>query len=57
MLNLWLLVKILFLFSQKWVWCLLALHSGPAWNPSVGVQAQTPPSNPATVEAQAKYFQ
>ncbi|KAI5645220.1 hypothetical protein NE865_02768 [Phthorimaea operculella] len=41
---------------QKWLWCLLALYPG-SWKPVGSITVKTPPNTPATVEAQAKFFQ
>ncbi|XP_049865767.1 uncharacterized protein LOC126366626 [Pectinophora gossypiella] len=43
--------------STKWLWCLLVLSAGPAWSPAGSVAVKAPPNTPATVEAQAKFFQ
>ncbi|KPI98037.1 hypothetical protein RR46_11158 [Papilio xuthus] len=43
--------------QKKWLWCLLVLYSGPTWSPVRCVTVRTPPKNPTTVEAQAKFFQ
>ncbi|XP_061709591.1 putative uncharacterized protein DDB_G0271606 isoform X2 [Cydia pomonella] len=39
----------------KWLWCLFAVYAGPGWSRAVSVR--TPPKNPTTIEAQAKFFQ
>ncbi|XP_047986703.1 putative mediator of RNA polymerase II transcription subunit 26 isoform X2 [Leguminivora glycinivorella] len=39
----------------KWLWCLFAVYAGPGWGRAVSVR--TPPKNPTTIEAQAKFFQ
>ncbi|XP_035459363.2 PH domain-containing protein DDB_G0275795 [Spodoptera frugiperda] len=43
--------------NKKWLWCLLALHVGSVWATARPVTVRTPPSNPSTIEAQAKFFQ
>ncbi|KAJ8732544.1 hypothetical protein PYW07_015143 [Mythimna separata] len=43
--------------NTKWLWCLLALHVGSVWGNARPVTVRTPPSNPSTIEAQAKFFQ
>ncbi|CAH0699743.1 unnamed protein product [Spodoptera exigua] len=43
--------------NKKWLWCLLALHVGSVWGTARPVTVRTPPSNPSTIEAQAKFFQ
>ncbi|XP_012544221.3 uncharacterized protein LOC105841350 isoform X1 [Bombyx mori] len=41
--------------TTKWLWCFFVLQG--SWVPARAVTVRTPPSNPATVEAQAKFFQ
>ncbi|KAM3962915.1 uncharacterized protein ACR2FA_003012 [Aphomia sociella] len=43
--------------QMKWIWYILALSAGPFWIPARGVTVKSPPSNPSTVQAQAKFFQ
>ncbi|XP_049703231.2 sex-determining region Y protein isoform X2 [Helicoverpa armigera] len=43
--------------NTKWLWCLLALQAGSIWGQARSVTVRTPPSNPSTIEAQAKFFQ
>ncbi|CAH1644128.1 unnamed protein product [Spodoptera littoralis] len=43
--------------NKIWLWCLLALHVGSVWGTARPVTVRTPPSNPSTIEAQAKFFQ
>ncbi|XP_068630647.1 serrate RNA effector molecule homolog [Battus philenor] len=43
--------------TMKWLWCILIIYSGPAWSPVRCVTVRSPPKNPTTVEAQAKFFQ
>ncbi|XP_031769423.2 uncharacterized protein LOC113511806 [Galleria mellonella] len=44
-------------YITKWFWYILALSAGPLWAPVRGVTLKSPPSNPSTVQAQAKFFQ
>ncbi|XP_053602850.1 uncharacterized protein LOC128670862 isoform X2 [Plodia interpunctella] len=42
---------------RKWLCYIIALSAGPLWNPVKSVTVKNPPSNPSTVQAQAKFFQ
>ncbi|XP_072941016.1 uncharacterized protein [Epargyreus clarus] len=43
--------------TTKWLWCFLVIYSGPVLSPVRCVTVRSPPSNPSTIEAQAKFFQ
>ncbi|KAG6453493.1 uncharacterized protein LOC115445670 [Manduca sexta] len=43
--------------TTKWLWYLLLIQVGLQWTPVRCVTVRTPPSNPSTIEAQAKFFQ
>ncbi|XP_059048350.1 myb-like protein F [Achroia grisella] len=43
--------------TTKWFCYILILSAGPFWIPARGVSVKSPPNNPSTVQAQAKFFQ
>ncbi|KAJ0180075.1 hypothetical protein K1T71_004666 [Dendrolimus kikuchii] len=43
--------------TTKWLFYLLAIHNSYLWTAAASVTVRTPPSNPATIQAQAKFFQ